>query len=302
MPPTNRDLLVTPSTGTPHGLSQLSTSRQMSLLDEAPAIARSLLDSGDVDDRIDVTTAIQNISAILAKALVEHDDALFERGIQSLASIWALGDSNAMLPNRTPAREASLWETITVELYALGAIALRHERWAQLREIALQHPDPAYGHDRSWLRQGQVASARSTDYPEDTVVRLGCKRVAALDAEPSTDAEALTYVCQFDLIVGLIISETDPKGFYVNAAEFSEDLVEPLVIERLRRPSGGLRQYVFPGDQDGLRKALLAYDHMARGQAAQARYRGGSWQWRGFSDARTFTFMDEGHLLEEWIL
>ena len=70
-----------------------------------------------------------------------------------------------MYPNKTPDFEASLWEGITTELYALGALALRLGRYAEMRAIVVGRGRSRGSEDReegSWLRQGQTASARST--------------------------------------------------------------------------------------------------------------------------------------------
>lgn len=86
----------------------------------------------------------------------------------------------------------------------------------------------------------------------------------------------------------------------VNAAAFSEGLVEPLVISEMRRADSQLRQYVYNGNDAGLRKALHDYNEMAIVQAAYARASGHNWTWRGFADARTWAFIREGHMFEEW--
>jgi hypothetical protein len=116
--------------------------------------------------------------------------------------------------------------------------------------------------------------------------------------------EARGHVGQFDLVAGILIAgEGDDDGrpaFYPNAAQFSEQLVEPFVIEQLRRDGSALRQHVFDGDTDGLRHALQLYDQWARRQAALNRFAGGSWAWCGFSDARTLIFIAEGTILEDF--
>lgn len=289
----NRDILLTP--GAP--VDRLPESRLSSLLSEAPAIAAEMLHGG-ADERPDAHVVIQNISAIMAEALHDHDTELFGEGLTSLGEIWRLGDAHAMYPTRTPDFEASLWELIATELYALGGLAVKLERWAELKELSLQKPDPA-SHDTSWLRQGQVASVRAATVPDETMLELAAPRLLALEtslAEP----EALAALAQFDLVSSLIIHEVDPGGFYPNASRFSESLAEPIVFERLREPTEPLRQHVYAGDQDGLRDGLRDYDEKARLAAAQARRGNRDWQWRGFSDARTLLFIVAGERSEDW--
>jgi hypothetical protein len=249
------------------------------------------------EERADAHLGFRSVTAIMGKALREHNSPLLSEGVGSLSEIWTVGDPKAMLPLTTPDFEASLWESVVVELYALGGLAVRLQRWAEVRELAAHQPE---GSTReSWLRHGQVASSRATKYPEDTVLRLAARRLSELDPSLSPDS-ALESLCRFDLLSGLIISEADPRGFYPNGAEFSEAAVEPLIIDELRKPDTALRQHVFVGDQDGIREALRDYDSKARPQAAQARRIGRDWEWRAFADARTWTFIDEGHILEDW--
>jgi hypothetical protein len=289
----NRDILLNPNAA----LDELPESRLSSLLTDAPGVATEMLGAA-AEERPDAHIVIQNISAIAGRALHDHNTRLCSEAIRSLAEIWKVGGAAAMYPTTTPAFEASLWELIVIELYALGGLAVSLERWAAVHELALQKPDPS-SHDTSWLRQGQVASARAATVPDETVLELAAPRLSGL--EPSlAEPEARAALSQFDLISCLIIRQVDPRGFYPNASKFSEALAEPVVIERLRGLDDTLRQHVYPGDQEGLREALRDYDEKARLQAALARRRNRDWQWRGFSDARTLLFIVAGDRPEEW--
>jgi hypothetical protein len=261
---TNRDILLNPTTSASATLGSLSRSRVASLVSDSPALARELL-SGDVDDRLDAQIVFKNLVAIMAYALLEHDDELFGWGIAAAATIWDLGDRRAMYPTTTPDREASLWENLVIGLYALGGLAVRHERWAQVRELTLQSPSAS--DEYSWLRQGQVASDRAARSQQHSILGLAAGRIQELSPGVTGD-ESLQAAAQFDLLSGLIMSETDPVRFYPNAAEFSEALVEPLVIDELRRANSPLRQQVFVDNNDGLRESLRDYDAKAREQAS----------------------------------
>jgi hypothetical protein len=299
----NEEILLNEGTGVPSGLAGLPASRLQSLLSDAPIVAHRLL-AGAVDDRADAQLVYRSTSAIMARALGDHDCDLFSSGIRSMAAMWSIGDPDAMLANRTRDLEAGLWEAITVELFAIGGLAVGRERWDEMRQIVLGGPPQKRKSDRWWLRQGQVASTRSTSYRDETVLHLAVPRMRALD--PGGANDTLTAICRFDLLNALIISEEGTGGYYPNCAAFSESLVEPLVIDCLRSVASPLRQYVFAGDEAGLRKALLEFDAVARAQAAYARYgasrgQGGSnWEWRAFKDARTWSFINAGQMLEEW--
>lgn len=293
----NEDLLLNPLLAKAE-VEALPATRRISLLEDAPTVATRLL-SGEVDDRADAQIVFNNVSQIMALALDHHDTALFGKGIDALKTIWETGSYEALYPIEPPDFEASLWENLGINLYALGGLATARERWAEVRELTTQAPTGGSG-EKSWLRQGQVVSARSNDrYAEESILSLAKGRLQVLDSAVG-EGEAIEHLARFDLLSGLIIGEKALRGFYPNAAEFSEELVEPLVIEGLRSKDSPIRSYVFADDTAGLTKALAEYDRVARLQAALARYRNIPWAWRGFSDARTLVFLAEEHMLEEW--
>jgi hypothetical protein len=287
----NEELLLDPHTA--QDLHTLSA-RLASLVADSFPVARKQLE-GDAADRVDAQIVVHNLVAIIARAMLLSDRQLFDGGINAATQIWDLGAREAMYSTPTPAFEASLWEGLGIELYALGGLAVRHEKWEEMRILTVQQPQTTG--QETWLRQGQVASTRAAVY-EQSFLGLAAARLNALDQELSEN-QRLEAVGRFDLLSGLIISETDSTRFYPNAAEFSEALVEPLIIEKLRKRDTPLRQHVFAGNDVGLRDALRDYDAKARSQAAIMRYWGRDWQWRGFADGRTWVFLTEGHMLEE---
>lgn len=298
MDQSNDDLLLNPSL-LRDDLSALPSTRRESLLVDAPALAGRLLAS-EADDRIDASIIFNSIAKIMALGLREHDEAIFGKGVAALVEIWKEGSFEALYPTTPPDFEASLWENLGINLYALGGLAVVGERWGRVRELTKQAPTGGSS-EKSWLRQGQVISARSnTDYDRESILSLAARRLKSMEPEVS-EAEAIQCLARFDLLSGLIIGEENLRGFYPNAAEFSEELVEPFVIEKLRSPDSPVRECVFKEDTPGLVKALAEYDRMARLQAALARYKNGPWKWRGFSDARTLVFFAEEHMLEEWV-
>lgn len=293
----NNDLLLEPRLKREE-LENLAPSRRSSLLSDAPPLAARLL-RGDIEDQADASIVITNVSQIMAIALGEHDAALFGNGIEALEGIWKEGGYEALYPVRPPAFEASLWERLGIDLYAVGGLTVYAERWLELRQLTTQSPTGG-PNEKSWLRQGQVVSARGNEhYPEESILRLAVNRMQSMKTGLSEE-EAIRCLAVFDLLSGLVIAEENLRGFYPNAAEFSEQLLEPTIIESLRTVESPIRQQVFPDDTPGLIKALVEYDRTARLQAALARYRGLAWEWRGFADARTLVFLTEEHILEEW--
>lgn len=258
-------------------------------MDEGPALARELL-TGEGEDRPDGQVVVDSLTAVMAEALRRDEADLLAGGVSALIKIWELGEREAMYPTVTPDFEASLWETILLTLYALGGLAVANGQWAAARELTRQSP-PSTKRD-SWLRHGQVASARAAQY-DDSLLELAAVRLRELNAGLD-GGKALAAVAQFDLIAGLIISETDSDGFYPNAAEFGATLVERLVIDHVRSADSDLRHHVFAGNPAGLREALRNYDAQARLQAALHRYDGREWRWRAFEDARTGSTSSRG--------
>lgn len=292
----NEHVLLDERSGTGSGLEGFPASRLASLVTEAPELARRLLRAG-VEEQADASLVFRSLSAIMLRALDGHDRGLLTGGIDSFNAIWALGDPKVMYSIKTPAFEASLWERLAVELYALAGFAVLRELWGEMRALVLVRPDESPS-DVSWLRQGQVASSRASTYPDENILDMAARRMVELDAQSKPDA--LTSVCRLDLLAAMIICEFDRDGFFPNCAPYSESLVEPIVIDGLRDSGSPLRQAVFRDDSKGLRAALREFDAMARSQAALARRNGHSWKWRAFADARTWTYIDEGHLLEEF--
>lgn len=296
---TNKELLLDPQLDNA-ALEALPPSRLGSLVADAPDVVAPML-AGDIDDQTDAQIAFRNVARVMAVALSQHDSSLFIKGIESLERIWSTGKYEALYPIHPPDFEASLWENLGVDLYALGGLTVAGQRWQELRELVTPSPTGGSG-EKSWLRQSQVASSRANDHhPEETMLALAKRRIQVLEPGMS-DSAAIENLARFDLLAGLIIGESSPRGFYPNAAEFSEEVVEPFFVEHLRSPDSPVRRYVFADDNAKMADVLGEYDRGARLQAALARYRGLQWGWRGFSDARTLVFIAErGHILEEWL-
>jgi hypothetical protein len=290
-----RDTLLDPAMaagGVPLGLDE--SDRLAELVSEAAAVAKSQL-AGPLDEQIDAQIVIRNLMAIMGHAVVRGHERLLADGIAAAIVIWDVGDRSALYRMNTSSFEASLWEGMGIELYALGGLAVQHERWAAVRSLTLQYPTTTG--ENTWLREGQVVSARAGQ-PAESLLGLAAVRLGALEPRLTED-QRLRALARFDFLSGLMISESHPTRFYPNAAEFSEELVEPLIIEELRRSDSALRQHVFSGDDQGVREALRYYNERACSQAALQRYAGLDWSWRAFADGRTWSFIDGGQLVEE---
>jgi hypothetical protein len=289
------DLLLDQRTSTGRALADRSNADLLEALEQAPRIAERTL-NGDPDEQLDAVLVYRSVAAIMVEALRRRVDHVFSRGAVTLAELWEIGNRDAMLFNVTPDFEATLWESIGILLYAVGALAVHWELWPQVREIS-QHESPSSG--EGWLRQGQVVSARTAD-PTDSFSALVIQWVTRLASGIGED-EARQAFARFDLLSALVISELDVRyGFYPNAAEFDSDLVEPLVIDQLRFENTAIRSQVYPGRDQDLQNGLKAYDEKARAAAAYMRWARKDWQWVAFRDGRTWSFINEGHILEQF--
>jgi hypothetical protein len=295
MSTSTRQLLLDPRTSEGRSLTDHSNADLLAALEHAPAVARDTLAAPD-EERFDAVLVYRSVAAIMVEALRRRTDHVFSRGVITLGELWEIGNPDAMMFNVTPDFEASLWENLGIELFAIGALAVHWDLWAQARELA-SHESPTSG--EGWLRQGQVVSARTAG-PTDSFPHLVVREIGRLDTNV-TGEEARRAFAIFDLFSALVITEFGVKyGYYPNAAEFDAELVEPFVIDQLRSATSHARAHVLVGDEEKLRETLRDYDSKARVAAAYARRGGKDWKWRAFADARTWGFINEGHMIESW--
>jgi hypothetical protein len=191
VPESNRDVLLDPH----RRFADLPATRLASLLEDGPAVLESVL-AGPPEERADGGLVIANLGTVTAEALRRHDEPLFDAGLSAFSDCWKLGQPEAMYPLRTPDFEASLWESIVLQLYALGAVAVEEERWAAIRPLTQQIPSGSLRESR--LRHGQVASSRAADYPENTILSLASRIAARLGVHRPQE-----MVARFDLLSGL---------------------------------------------------------------------------------------------------
>lgn len=300
---TPHERLLDLETSRPSSIASVPRGDLLAALSKAPALAEELLASPDPSDRPDAAIVYRSVASILARALLDRDGPLFDDAIRSALRIYRIGDFRAGLALTPPAREASLWESLVIELFAVGGLAVEQRAWSSVRELTLQRPDPSSAHYVTWLRHGQVHSARGSLDPHDSLPHLAARRLIELHGSLSAD-DALTAVCRFDFLAALIVSEVEPGGaaYFPSFAACSDSLVEPVVVDELRDGSGELRQTVFHGDDKGLREALRTYNESAVAEAAYQRARTSDrpWEWRGFSDHRTWMFIRSGDQWEDW--
>jgi hypothetical protein len=116
-----------------------------------------------------------------------------------------------------------------------------------------------------------------------------------------TSEDRLRALCVFDHLALLVLAHryAEPRiNFYPSYAKYPAEYVEPTIV--LMRREGELRSAAFPGSDEDLREVLRNANEMALYQAAQYRERGQDWQYGGFQDPRTWMFIREGGIWEDW--
>lgn len=294
-----REQALDPTLGVGHKLDAEETAHLIALAKECEAAATELL-SGPIEERADAGIAYKTLSGIAAAGVRRGSPEVVEAAVGSLFGIYRLGDYAVGNHLETPPFEASLWESIWIEIAALGGLIVRRQAWSYLKTVALRDPNPEKPHYVTWYRHGQVHSARSSTDPNESVLRVAANRLSEL--EPEDGANYLKEICQFDLLAALLIAEVDAdRKFYPNAAAFSERNVEPMVVDHLRSKASPLRSVIFPDSDDALQAQLREYNELALAQASLYRYSNNQdWAWRGFQDGRTWAFIRSGQLLEDW--
>ncbi|MEG3635205.1 AlbA family DNA-binding domain-containing protein [Micromonospora palythoicola] len=259
------------------------------LLHKVAPEARSLYRAGDeqaVDDLLDQVTR-------LAATFLNLDrQAWLHRTTDSLVAIYDMAfEGKAEIINEPPQRAAALWLKIIERVEALGALAVRREAWAAVRDLASRKPVGMHHMYASWLRHATTMANRAGIVPSsggvDTEVSMiSCardtiRRLAELRPDLEADDERiLTSLNQFDFlacVVALAATNNDGPGgvYYPHFAKFYGSRTRP-IAERLIADQA-LRQQVYPGDDRQLAEALRQIDGTAR--QVGFRYDG----WEGYS-------------------
>ena len=209
-----------------------------------------------------------------------------------------------------------LWLRIAERLYALGALAVRLQDWAAVRELALA-PVPALVREQrrsAWHRDALTQASRAqlfTEHqpdgrPRELSLLLFARAAAAADPvlRPDLPGDAsasyggrdplLDSLCQFDLLVtvvsGVAAGATDERALlavsYPNYARAdsgrANQIVHPLVFD------GQVRQPLLAGTGDRQLAVVLDLADRVAQQAGQ-----GFWGWEGYSDPAVRIFVSD---------
>lgn len=211
--------------------------------------------------------ALDRLTEYTAVAIASELDAQAEAGIKALFSAYMapLHDSGIASTSvgSHVVETAGYWLDIMVRIYALGALAVRYDRWNLMRFLILQSVgDDTYSY-RSWIRHGMVEASRAgilspkagEEARSGVVISLAldlCTKLPALS--PDSDLEGtsedgieralaesiLNSICQFDILYCIVAATAtesrDLLGyeFYPASAAFQQRRVDP-ALERVAR-------------------------------------------------------------------
>ena len=269
-------------------------------LDWAVRDARTLLLSEGAAES-DVPVILDRLTCLVAIGLRLERLTWVDRGIRSLLDIYRIGFDGEGLSQATLRISVPLlWRWIIERVEALGALAIRRQRWDEVALLARQRVDVRefrrYG---SWLRHGLTMASRNNHLgdaaePESrSLIQLAhnlirenpCLRpdLTDLDEDP-----ALNSLCQFDALAAVVSLGSAMGGWsepYPSFARFYSHRTVPILRRLLVDPE--LRKAVFPGSDDELAAALRTVDDRASKEAWA--YSG----WMGFSDDDIERFVAE---------
>ena len=232
----------------------------------------------------DLRILLDRLACVVAIAMRLENQFIAGEGLKTFTSIYALGfEPYAMGPAFNEYRTPQLWLEVVLRIMALGAYAVRLEKWDFVRRLGFQAPGAAagrYSDDTPWLRHGLTEAARANllikpgEQRRNTgaliSLSLGvAKRVACLrpDVLPESDA-LLNSLLQFDLIAAIIVmttmKSTDTSYWYPSFGFWSGWRSEPILVKLLSDETIRAQLLPCPLDPEALLKAVWSAGGKAR--------------------------------------
>jgi hypothetical protein len=254
------------------------------LLDEALTRARALLQRPDTD--AEFSDLLDRLTCLAATLMRFGRGEWLQRVIDTLVQIYRMPvrsedveryEYSTQIP--PDERAPRVWLEILDRVYALGALAVREERWNVVRRLVLQPATGEGTYYKNWLRQALVTASRAQQLVEHRggerielslltlaradAARLGCLRSDGIS--PDAD-EIMTSLAQFDALYNVVAIDaargTAGGVFYPSFARFYSHRVTPVVERLLADPE--MRGQLVAMDNPGLASALNAIDALAQ--------------------------------------
>jgi len=287
------------------------------MLSSAVAEVQRGVSTTESDLTDDLVVPLDRLTAVAALALELDRPKYFSLAVRSLLSVydWAITDLrvNSSKHRLTPLLHLRIAE----RLYALGALAVRYQRWEQVRELVLATVPGLHEQnvDRTWHRDALTNSARAnllrdaSGTREVSLLMFGravVTRLPALRPDLPTDINAtdqaggpvLRSLAQSDFLAsaisGVSAKATSSRALlntsYPNFAQIDGRYANIAATDLLFTP--GVRDLLLPGatdEQIAIVYALLDKEARHAGRAM--------WGWEGFDDNRVIDFVN--HELEQ---
>jgi hypothetical protein len=259
------------------------------LLNQALTRARGAIDRNELDSEL--RDVVDKLTCLGATFLAYEQRELFARIVSALAAIYSLpleGDDARRfgLSSRIDPEEKAprVWLLVIVNVYGLGALAVRLGDWEAVRELSLVRPNRLDDYDANWLRHALTMASRAQHLQEDRddqtvelsllslarneIDRLECLR---LDGLAGDDDQLITSLAQFDVLSNLAAidgsGEADGRVFYTNFARFRQDRIMP-ILELLLKDQD-VRKAVFKRSDEDLAIALTTIARMAHNEGVR---------------------------------
>jgi len=199
------------------------------------------------------SSVLDRVFTLAATAMLYGNAKQFDSVMDALARHYnAIPQISDAIKNTSPSerQRASAWLDILVRLYALGGLAVRRQKWAELRSLVLRPYEvtPTYGY-ASWLRHAVTSAARAdvltppdderTDDLRGAAV-ISRARLVSLDVpqlrpdlpdELAASELLLNSLCQFDILWCLIAQSVTGRpnalDFYPSSSELNQNRADP---------------------------------------------------------------------------
>ncbi|HET6381551.1 MAG TPA: ATP-binding protein [candidate division Zixibacteria bacterium] len=247
------------------------------LLARTKSVAADLIAADDARQLNDI---LDRIACVAAYGLTLNLDWLVRESLAAFWSAYEAGHDRFAQTGTRGLAAQKVWLDIARRVVALGAYAVRAERWQYARDLALRPGEPnqpATLH-RTWIRYALTHAARAdllTRTENGRQVPMSIISLAVEDAnrleplrpdQPSGSDAILESACQFDALAGLAYMATGARwgNVYPSFAAFHEYRTEPIVVRLIE--DGEVRATVAPLTDDGLADSLRWLDAAAREQ------------------------------------